>query len=209
MDILIKEVSDELAKCYDSTGNFIFPEYTNGNHKGKKRISEQESKIIFSILLVLKKQAFSVETPTLSKFSFTPGAKSKRSANHDIVIYKNGGSTFDWAIELNAHNVDQKDIDKDFEKMMLSGSNCLWFHTFENANDRTFKTILSKFENAIQKHIKIHTGQHLWKIVIIVLNKERELYIMDINLTDAKYTKFNEINLFKKSTWDKSSNKFI
>ena len=197
MDTLIKEAADELAKCYDGTGNVVFPQYTNGKHQGKKRVSEQEARIIFSVLLNQRMRPFSIEAPTPSTFSFTPGAKSKRSANHDMVIYKNDKSTFDWVIELKAHNVAQRSIDKDFEKMMLSDSNCVWFHIFENADCDTFTDVLSKFDTAIKNHFKKHAGKHLWKIVLIVLNQERKLYFRDIHLTNNKYTNFNHINLFE------------
>lgn len=130
--------------------SLLFPKYRL-KRKVKIRISEQESKILFSNYFLKKKTFFSIEVPTMSSHSFS--GKTKISARFDLVTYKKSNKNvleFDWIIELKAHNPKVTSIQKDLEKMIASNCNCVWFHTLKNENKATIRSILGKFNDSFK-----------------------------------------------------------
>jgi len=133
-----------------SQESLLFPKYRS-KRKGKIRISEQESKILFSNHFLKNKTFFSIEVPTMSSHSFS--GKTKISARFDLATYKKSnknGLEFDWIIELKAHNPKVTSIQKDLEKMLASNCNCVWFHTLKNENKATIHSILGKFNDSFK-----------------------------------------------------------
>jgi hypothetical protein len=121
IDEIIEKVAYELTKCYcgDNT-TLIFPYYRNEDI----RVSEQESKILFSRFFFENKIPFAIEAPTP-----TTHGSSNKSGRADMYLYKPDKHTVEWVIELKAHNCKPEQIRKDFEKMIKSKYNCIWFHT--------------------------------------------------------------------------------
>jgi hypothetical protein len=133
-----------------SQESLLFPKYRS-KRKGEIRISEQESKILFSNHFLKNKTFFSIEVPTMSSHSFS--GKTKISARFDLATYKKSnknGLEFDWIIELKAHNPKGTSIQKDLEKMLASNCNCVWFHTLKNENKATIHSILGKFNDSFK-----------------------------------------------------------
>jgi len=134
----------------NSQESLLFPKY-RFERKVKIRISEQESKILFSDYFLKNKTFFSIEVPTMSSHSFS--GKTKISARFDLVTYKKSNKNvleFDWIIELKAHNPRVTSIQKDLEKMLASNCNCVWFHTLQNENKATIRSILGKFNDSFK-----------------------------------------------------------
>lgn len=134
----------------NSQESLLFPKY-RFKRKVKIRISEQESKILFSNYFLKNKTFFSIEVPTMSIHSFS--GKTKISARFDLVTYKKSNKNvleFDWIIELKAHNPKVTSIQKDLEKMIASNCNCVWFHTLKNENKATIRSILGKFNDSFK-----------------------------------------------------------
>jgi hypothetical protein len=133
--------------------------------------------------------------PTISKHSFS--GKKDLSARFDMATYaQNNQTDFNWVIELKAHNPRQKSIEKDFEKMVASKCNCIWFHTLENENKRTIPSLLKKFNNALTKEIEHNEGTHMWIIAIVVLRKMR-FYLREINLNGKDFDSIDDILKYK------------
>jgi len=133
-----------------SQESLLFPKYRL-KRKVKIRISEQESKILFSNHFLKNKTFFSIEVPTMSGHSFS--GKTEISARFDLATYKKSnknGLEFDWIIELKAHNPKVASIQKDLEKMLASNCNCVWFHTLKNENKVTIRSILGKFNDSFK-----------------------------------------------------------
>ena len=152
-----REVAKKLVNLnnvIDISKNFqeslLFPKYRSKG-KEKIRISEQESKILFSNHFLKNKTFFSIEVPTMSSHSFS--GKTEISARFDLATYKKSnknGLEFDWIIELKAHNPKVTSIQKDLEKMLASNCNCVWFHTLKNENKATIHSILGKFNDSFK-----------------------------------------------------------
>jgi hypothetical protein len=202
IDIIVKQVAEKLVQCYNGQTNLKFPKYRNS----EDRISEQESKYFFALVFdqQTKPFSFAVEVPTSSPHNFQPGggkSGKSRSGLHDMAIYKDD-SSFDWVIELKSKQPDPKDIKKDFEKMISSDCNCLWFHTLKNSDSGTLSALLDKVNNnlsslnnllnnttlSIEDKQKIKSKIYIWKFAIVILEK-KELYTytlkLDINKTNT------------------------
>jgi len=136
----------EAGKILCNLGNYpiVFPDYSNGT----ARVSEQESKIILCALLWQENIPFSVETPTMEKYKFT--GEGYTSARSDLTVYAENKKDRLWNIELKAHNAQQKNIDKDFEKLAREQIPGNWFHTLGNADSGTIKALIEKFNKALE-----------------------------------------------------------
>jgi hypothetical protein len=193
MDKIIKNVALKLVNCYDGKTNLCFPKYRNGSD----RISEQESKFFFSLEFEQHKPPFSfaIEVPTTAPFVFT-GATA-RSALHDMAIYDvNDSSKFEWIIELKSGQPERDSIKKDFSKMAKAECNCVWFHTLKNANKRTIKTLLKKF-NEVWGEVKSEPELEVkpepeWKFAIVVL-EQKKYYSITIKIDKTKTIKTDKI----------------
>jgi hypothetical protein len=193
MDNIILNVAINLIKCHNNFSPLIFPKYFN-NAKELLRVSEQESKILFSNEFIKNNIKFAVEVPTESKHMQT--GKTPKSARFDLVTYKKDYD-FDWVIELKSKNPPLKHFTKDFEKMVLTDTNCIWFHTLKNSDRGTFDVLLKKINVGIISKINNFVGKHTWKIIFIVLEK-RKLYTLDLVLENKKYDPIKSIDQFMK-----------
>jgi len=192
MDKIVLEVAKGLVKCFKKENFIVFPEYHNISQDGEQRISEQESKVLFTNEFMNNKIRFAVEVPTISKHCFksTQLKKNERSARFDMVTYKDNTYDFDWVIELKSGNPPQFNFQKDFEKMAKSNSNCLWFHTLKNADSGTYKSLDEKINESIKNVIKDFGGNFIWKFVVVVL-EQAELYSVNIPLKKDESNKFS------------------
>jgi len=193
MDKIILNVAINLIKCYNKNSLLTFPKYYN-NSKEEIRVSEQESKILFTNEFINNNIRFAVEVPTISKHMQT--GTVLKSARFDLVTYKNGYD-FDWVIELKSKNPPLKHFTKDFEKMVLAETNCMWFHTLKNANKNTYIVLLEKINKGINSVINKYIGKYNWKIVFIVLEK-KELYMLNTILENGKYNEIKSIGQFQR-----------
>lgn len=141
---LNKDVALKLFSVYGDKEPLLFPCCRNG----KSRISEQESRVIFCNLLYDKKIPFSIETPTLGTYSFS--GKYELSARVDLTIYDENKNRV-LNIELKSHNPQQKNITKDFEKIVREGKPGNWFHTLENIDRKTIPELIAKFNKALKE----------------------------------------------------------
>ena len=106
------------------------------------RVSEQEAKQLFIKRLHTSPFCYSVETPTLRKYS--PSKKGERSAMTDLTLYSAGERFLN--IEFKAgntskHRENRKHISKDIEKLVLEHVDGFWFHILERANGNGIETI--------------------------------------------------------------------
>ncbi len=196
MNEQIREAAIELTKIYSQSPNvsLLFPIYHNENNNNL-RVSEQESKIVLANIFIKNHIPFSIEVPTITKHSFS--GEKDLSARFDMATYaQNSRTDFNWVIELKAHNPSQKSIEKDFEKMVASKCNCIWFHTLENEYKGTIPSLLKKFNNALTKEIEHNEGTHMWIIGIVVLRKKR-LYLRKINLNGKDFSSIDDISKYK------------
>ena len=194
MEQIIFEVAIGLVNCLSGNNKLVFPKYYN-NSKEENRISEQESKILFANELTKKNIRFSIEVPTKSKHK--QKGKKLQSARFDLVTYKDKSFDFDWVIELKSKNPPIEHFEKDFEKMVLSETNCIWFHTLKNADEQTFNVLLEKINNGIKKYINNFVGKYIWKFALVVLEKGK-LYLLDLLLEKGKFKNIDSINQFNK-----------
>jgi hypothetical protein len=188
IDKIIKNVAADLAKMYHKPNGIAlaFPRLRDG----KIRISEQESKILFSKYLFENNITFSIEAPT----SGTYGAQQK-SARPDMLIYKNSDAQdTEWMIELK-RGPHEKGIRNDFKKMIKEGQNCLWFLTLENSSE--IAKLPERMNKILKEEIAQHKGVHTWKIAMIVL-KTGILYFKEILLIGDTFESINNIEAFSK-----------
>lgn len=139
----------------------VFPK-GDGIHVSKKRVSEQEARLLFIKQFEKYGNGFySIEAPTLAKYKFSVQAKGTRSGNIDVCIYGIDGER-KHLIEFKALNPDQQSFNKDFDKLMndAEGLTNFFVHVITNSNKRTFSSIEKKFENANEHAIqKKRNGQ--------------------------------------------------
>ena len=197
---IYKQVAEELFRIFDGDSPLHFPKYFNNDIK-EFRISEQESKIIFSNIFLSNKTPFAVEAPTKSKHNFT--GEIPKSARYDLVTYEYvltaGKIAFKtkFVIELKAHNPEEEQIRKDIEKFACSDLDCIWFHTLAKADNNTYKTLLKKINNAIENEKEKIVGSHKWDFVIAVL-ETKELYAFSETISKEQIFSLENINSFAK-----------
>ncbi len=123
--------------------HLIFPEKRDNSI----RISEQESKVIFTNFFEEFGWFYSVETPTVQTYG-----SSERSARTDISLYESPDvSSKVLNIELKAGSPSEKEIRKDLEKIVREGLDGLWFNTLDNSNSGTLPNIYGKIRDAFKK----------------------------------------------------------
>lgn len=161
--IRLKELNEDLAKmlseCYAGRTPLIFPEKRNR----ERRVSEQESRVLFCQLLNGKGLRYSVEAPTTNKYCFQTGKEEKpRSGNTDMCIYDECDKKI-VNIELKSGQPGSKgiSISKDLEKLICENVECdssgepvkirkplilgNWFHTLEHSDSGTLPALWNKF----------------------------------------------------------------
>jgi hypothetical protein len=190
IDEIIHNVARDLAAMYNNSKDsiLIFPAYRQGN----TRVSEQESKILFSKYFFQNNMLFSVEAPTKEIFSFS--GQTKKSARSDMLTYKDISRDIEWMIELKKGK-QEKEIRKDFQKMVTSNEDCIWFQTLEKSSQK--EGLPERMNKILKKEISLHTGRNAtWKIAIVVLNSGI-LYTKDITLKADYFDSIAESNPFR------------
>ncbi|XCN71869.1 MAG: hypothetical protein Q3M24_16385 [Candidatus Electrothrix aestuarii] len=145
----------EAEKTNQSEPYLIFPATADGNI----RVSEQEARFLLTQQLEQCGIHYAVETPTLLRYQFS-GTQSERSGSTDVTLFEASpdGSKFirKTLIELKAHNVHQRNVEKDFEKLLQEKEPGLFFHILQAANSGTLtadsseKGVLVKYRNAFK-----------------------------------------------------------
>jgi hypothetical protein len=142
-----KLIKNELDTVKGSIG-LIYPK----NRSSDIRISEQELKVLFCAELININKIFSVETPTVGKYSFT--GKNSESGNIDVCIYdfKDKKYLRTNNIEFKAHN---KNYKSDFEKLIGEEGDNYFIHVLPSINNGTlFSDKSSKRKPVINKYIE-------------------------------------------------------
>lgn len=175
---IIEESLEELCKLKwesekesmkENESKLIFPKKTDT----KKRISEQEARFLF--VKHFEKDGdgyYSVETPTMRKYRFTGGdsvpkldEKNGQSANIDVCIHDNNRVRI-HQIEFKFGNCEQKDIEKDFLKLLCDDPNeqsNYFIHILYNVDFGTSKSICDKYEKAYK-----HANDQSKKLIIYI-----------------------------------------
>ena len=186
---LVQGASMELLKIYFDKPNrktqLKFPRYQNKNDN--IRVSEQELRFtlthFFHTQFVPPEFYYSVETPTVEKYSFN--GKKERSAATDLSFYHKDKKILN--IELKAHNAKQESINKDIEKLTIEDVNGAWIHILRKEDAGTVKTLFNKFVKAFsqyrnsKKPISFHILILESHVLLSRIGKEKELnYCKDI-----------------------------
>lgn len=156
---MLHKIQDELGECSNTGHSLIYPKKKEPKTDEQvKRISEQEAKILLCHILLQKNVAFSVETPTIEKYSFT--GNTKRSGNLDLCIYEKKENKYvrSNCIEYKAHN-ESKTFRSDIEKLLCEKGNNYFVHILDSVNSGTLYTssaqtnrtpVINKYINTIK-----------------------------------------------------------
>jgi hypothetical protein len=155
-----KNMASENNMPNKDVSKIIYPCYRQNGGKTEIRISEQEIKQLFIQTLIEDNNFyFSVETPTRNRYSAFSSGKPQvhcneedgRSACFDLCLYD---SSFirKHLIEFKAKNPDEKDIKKDFLKLLAEEENlCNYFiHILDLAANATLNSICTKYNNSLR-----------------------------------------------------------
>jgi hypothetical protein len=150
--------------------HLIFPEYRDN----KIRVSEQESKVIFTNVLEETRWFYSVETPTVE--TYIQSGSTPLSARTDISLYaSHSTSSKVLNIELKAHNPSKESFRKDLEKIVREGLDGLWFHTLDNSNRGTLPSIYQKIHDAFHDLLPYLVGKERNILFAFCTLQKREL----------------------------------
>jgi hypothetical protein len=131
-----EEVSRDVAKLLarmwskdpGSRPRLIFPL----TRDGKTRVSEQESKVLFTQWLERNGFTYSIEAPTSE--TYQQSGKTKLSGRTDVAVYDSQDPPNRVLnIELKSGKPKSESFRKDFEKLLREGTQGLWFHTLTKA----------------------------------------------------------------------------
>jgi|TARA_B100002003_G_C13979919_1_gene473921 hypothetical protein len=168
---LNQESAKELIKTYYNENNKNTLITIPNNSDDKIRISEQELRLA---MVCLHGQCwhpdllFSIETPTVLKYSFS--GKIKRSASSDLTFFHNNKRILN--VELKAHNPQQVSINKDIEKLVKESKvgdrpYGAWCHIFKNENKATIERLFEKLNIALNKYRDKDTRPISFHILIL------------------------------------------
>lgn len=179
---VLKQAYQKSEKCLSNKiqTRMIYPHYRNN----EIRVSEQELRIIFieelnKFLDIIDEQhiLFSIETPTIEKYSFSDKpimSKKGRSGNIDLVLYN---TTFERIalIEFKALNPIRKHYEKDFVKLAneIKGNKYIEGYFIQIVkNDLQFKSAVEAVKGFKNKYSE--------SIIYICYSLEGESYIIDL-----------------------------
>lgn len=169
-------------KCLVSTGQLIFP-----SKKDLHRISEQELRQLFieEFKNEYEKLYYSIEAPTVYKYSFTNELKQIKigdetnigqSALLDMCVFEKGKELYKRLlnIEFKHKNATEANISKDVLKLMHEEQNGAFILLLKNTDSGTLKSVFSKFSNSIETHKKQWKGEKDKFIELIILSLEEK-----------------------------------
>ncbi len=178
LSIEASELLWNVRRAEASGPRLIFPK----RRGGLIRVSEQEAKVLFCQLLDRSQWFYSVETPTAQ--TYKQKGKKFTSGRSDISLYATNNPGDKRAnIELKAHgNPNVENFRKDFEKILREDIHALWFHTLENTNGGTFKSVFRKMLAAFAKlENEIDGRKHTLVFAFCVLSRS-ELWLTSVTL---------------------------
>jgi hypothetical protein len=159
------------ARREPNVANLVFP-----NHRGTEvhRVSEQEARCIAQRLITEAGYYFSIETPTKGRFKFRGKETSRaRSAQHDLSLYTAatpdtlvGHLEFKQGHRTERAGVGVHEIYKDLVKLVDSGLDSLWFHSFPKPTKNEFAQLKKFFGEATPKALATAKAQPKARIII-------------------------------------------
>lgn len=184
-----KKVLDRLTtigyekNCSISSGKLIFP--TNSD---VKRISEQELRQLFIEQFISddNKYYYSIETPTVNKYSFTNElneikvSENGQSALLDMCVFEKKDEKSEYNrllnIEFKHKNATEVNLSKDVLKLMHEEQNGTFILLLKNTDSGTLKSVFSKFKRSFDSHKlkKCWSTNGIKFIEIIILSLEEK-----------------------------------
>ena len=165
----LKDLSNEIDANSNNKFKLIFPKYRNKKDENESknssnqdnkliRYSEQEARFLFCKEIENNEGDFfySIETPTTQKYQFS--GKGAKSGSIDVCIYNSSANRV-CNIEFKAKQSKEKEIQKDFEKLLREeGANFLihFLHNqsgTEKQNNETYNALIKKYINTIEKAV--------------------------------------------------------
>ena len=165
---------------------FVFPAM-NGNGLPRRRVSEQEARILFIKQFEKYGDGFySIEAPTFAKYTFSAQAKGARSGNVDVCVYGTD-SKRKHLIEFKALNPGQQCFNKDFDKLVndAEGFTNYFVHVIINSNKRTLPSIKKKYDNAYKYAIQKKYDSHSHLIIFLCDMGKRMIKKYDLNVNST------------------------
>lgn len=185
---ICKKVLDRLTKigCENesmvSSGQLIFPTKNN-----VKRISEQELRQLFieEFKSLQMELFFSIETPTIGKYSFTNKAKKLKVADKDdngqsalldMSIFNKNFSSYErfLNIEFKHKNTTHNNISKDILKLVHEKQSGVFILLLKNTNRGTLKSVHKKISDSFVEHKDKWKGNEYKYVDIVILTLEEK-----------------------------------
>lgn len=164
-----------------SSGQLIFPSKSDD-----KRISEQELRQLFieEFKDKYKTLYFSIETPTVCKYSFTNElneikvSENGQSALLDMCILNKKDNKSNYYrllnIEFKHKNATEANISKDILKLMHEEENGAFILLLKNTDAGTLPCVFKKFSNSFETHKKQWKGEKDKFIQLVIISLEEE-----------------------------------
>jgi hypothetical protein len=203
----IANENDKEKSFKDQTSRLIFPQYRCGNHTNKKRISEQEARLLFIRELDKEKDVFySIETPTTKSYKFSDKEDKKyepkivsveeggQSASFDLTIYN---AQFKRVHFLEFKNGNVNTYKKDFLKLLCDEENKEnYFVNIIERDDlekgRTLKSIKDKYGEAV-KYIAEHYEKEMLSTLKIILFNIKDRHLITFKDVKKQNTEIEEL----------------
>ncbi len=223
--------AEEIKKVNNNLKNLIFPCYKSG----KRRISEQEARLVFTQQLEKERKIYGVEVPTKNYYKgFSTGnpslccesTKGYRSAIFDLAIFKDRPSDCksimnEINIEFKAHNKPQHSIEKDLLKLIADDGNGLFFHLIQSVDNNTLaagysrnlvnnpneKGILTKYRDSLLKISRINNfNTQLEKhMLFFIVSLKPSFYLYKIMNVNNTWQSYPIIDTFFKFSYNKNN----
>lgn len=175
---VLNKIQCELDEYSKTKTSLIYPQKNEPKKGGPlKRISEQEGKILLCHILLQKNVVFSLETPTVEKYSFT--GNRNISGNLDLCIYEIRNNKYyrTNCIEYKAHNM-RKTYKTDFQKLLHEQGNNYFIHILQSADNYTLcslkekkskgKPVINKYLSDINDILKTKTDLNFNTITLYI-----------------------------------------
>jgi hypothetical protein len=166
-----------LKELFKSEANYEQLLYTR-KHGNEWIIREPELRFAYCNFLNRGKGSFRIEEPTDEKYKFT--GKGRRKALTDLSLFEGNNRVLN--IEFKEGQAPQKQFDKDIEKLMSENVDGLFFHLIHNKNKRTLKTLINKFNFALESYWKKEHKVVGWLQFVIAIKIQKEIW----HFTDTK-----------------------
>ena len=174
-----KAVLKELFKSEDNYEQLLYSRLISTKKRGSEWIiREPELRFAYCNFLNKQKRIFRIEAPTGEDYKFT--GKGRRKALTDLSLFEGNNRVLN--IEFKEGQAPQKQFDKDIEKLMSENVDGLFFHLIHNKNKRTLKTLINKFNFALESYWKKEHKVVGWLQFVIAIKIQKEIW----HFTDTK-----------------------